>query len=86
MEAPSQIAVGIDDEKVIGGPVKAISAKARYLVVLEPGKYNQNDISKRIARELFEMSSTTNKKTIKRALTIDHIAKFVPPGTSDIVT
>ena len=86
LEAPSQIAVGIDDEKVIGGPVKAISANAKYLVVLEPGKYNQNDISKRIARELFEMSSATNKKTIKRALTIDHIAKFVPPGTSDMVT
>jgi len=86
LEAPSQIAVGIDEEKVIGGPVEAISANARYLVVLEPGKYNQNDISKRIARELFEMSSAANKKTIKRALTIDQIAKFVPAGTSDIVT
>ena len=71
---------------MIGGPVEAISTNAKYFVVLEPGKYNQNDISKRIARELFGMSTANDKKSLKLSLTIDHIAKFVPPGTSDIVT
>lgn len=86
MEAPAQIAIGVDDEKVIGGPVEAISTSAKYFVVLEPGKYNQNDISKRVARELFGMSTANDKKSLKLFLTIDHVAKFVPPGTSDVVT
>jgi predicted ribosome quality control (RQC) complex YloA/Tae2 family protein len=86
MEAPAQIAIGVDDEKVIGGPVEAISTSAKYFVVLKPGKYNQNDISKRVTRELFGMSTANDKKSLKLFLTIDHIAKFVPPGTSDIVT
>lgn len=85
MVAPTQSAIGVDDEKVIGGPVEAISASAKYFIVLEPGKYNQNDISKRIARELFAMSTANDKKSLKLFLTIDNIVKFVPPGTSDIV-
>jgi predicted ribosome quality control (RQC) complex YloA/Tae2 family protein len=86
MRAPAQIAIGVDAEKVIGGPIEAISSSAKYFVVLEPGKYNQNDISKRIARELLRMATSNDKKSIKLFLTIDHVAKFVPSGTSDIVT
>lgn len=86
MEAPAQIAIGVDGEKVIGGPVDAISTSAKHFVALEPGKYNQTDVSKRVTRKLFEMSTANDKKSLKLSLTIDQVAKFVPPGTSDIVT
>jgi len=75
------IAIGItSDLHLIGGPVSAVSNHAENVVEIVPGRFNQNDIAKKIYR----IFSDAFGRSIKVVASPDQIAKFLPPGESDI--
>lgn len=75
------IVIGItDDMNLIGGPVSAVKKRAGFTVEIEPGRFNQSDIAKKIYR----MFSESFGKSIKVVASPDQIAKFLPPGGSEI--
>ncbi len=78
------IALGILDEekRLIGGPVSAVKTKAQFVIEIEPGEYNQNDLSKKIYRILNDRFEDT--KFIKAIASPDRIAMFLPPGGSRV--
>jgi len=84
LESRAQLAVGILDDKIVGGPVSAITRVARLVVVLEPGKYNPSDLAKMISRELLAAVPEDEKKNLRKIITVDQIAKFLPAGYSEI--
>jgi predicted ribosome quality control (RQC) complex YloA/Tae2 family protein len=70
---------------VIGGPVAAVKARAKYLVEVEPGEFNQGDIAKKVYRHFVEHASQDDSKAIRQAASPDKVAPFLPPGESRIV-
>jgi len=80
-DVPVGIAIGItDDLHLIGGPVSAVSNHAGNVVEIVPGRFNQNDIAKKIYR----IFSDALGRSIKVVASPDQIVKFLPPGESDI--
>jgi predicted ribosome quality control (RQC) complex YloA/Tae2 family protein len=80
-----ELAVGLELEKetrVIGGPITAVKANGNYLFEIIPGKFNQNDLSKKIYRQYTEMIK--DQKFLKQIASPDLIAMIMPPGESDI--
>ncbi|BDC36393.1 MAG: fibronectin-binding domain-containing protein [Candidatus Methanoliparum thermophilum] len=82
---------------VIGGPKSAISKRAKYIVELEPGELNPNDVAKRIyryfmkeIRDITKRSFVNHKPLVcdipKKLFTQEDIANFMPPGNSRIIT
>lgn len=69
---------------VIGGPVAAVRARARYSVTLEPGEFSQGDIAKKIYRLLMERASEEDARAIRQAASPDRISPFLPPGESRV--
>jgi predicted ribosome quality control (RQC) complex YloA/Tae2 family protein len=84
LESRAQLAVGILDDKIVGGPVSAITRVAQLIVVLEPGKYNPSDLAKMISRELLAAAPEDEKKNLRKIITVDQIVKFLPAGYSEI--
>jgi len=75
------IAVGITDGlELIGGPVSAVKKRAGYVIEIVPGRFNQNDLAKKIYRTY----SDAFGRQIKVVAPPDQIARFLPPGGSDI--
>ncbi|NOQ33924.1 MAG: DUF814 domain-containing protein [Methanosarcinales archaeon] len=75
------IAIAItSDLRLIGGPVSAVSNQAENVVEIVPGRFNQNDIAKKIYR----IFSDALGRSIKVVASPDQIVKFLPPGESDI--
>ncbi|MGZ4931841.1 MAG: ribosome rescue protein RqcH [Halobacteriota archaeon] len=85
LESHMQLAIGVSKDMVIGGPVQALRESARPSVIVEPGKYNQNDIAKLIVRELLVRVKEDERKALRKLITVDDVIKFVPPGTSYIL-
>ncbi len=87
-DVPVRAAVGIrfDDSGcyVIGGPVEAVKARAKYIVVIEPGELNQGDAAKKIYRYFTEHASQDDSKVIRQAASPDRIMMFMPPGETRI--
>jgi len=84
-DVPLEVALGIelDEEKrLTGGPVGAVKKRAQYVIEIEPGEFNQNDLSKKIYRILNERFE--DKKLIKAIASPDRIAMFLPPGGSRV--
>ena len=71
---------------VIGGPVAAVKARAKYSVVVEPGEFSQGDIAKKIYRYFLEHAGEDDAKAIRQAASPDKVSPFLPPGESRIVT
>lgn len=69
-----------DEKRLIGGPVTAVRKTAQFIIEVEPGEFNQNDISKKIYRLLNDKFE--DKKIIKAIASPDRIAMFLPPGGS----
>lgn len=86
LDAQMQLAIGVFEDMVIGGPVQALRKSARPIVMVGPGKYNQNDIAKLIVRELLARVNDDERKALRKIITVDDVIKFVPPGTSDILS
>jgi predicted ribosome quality control (RQC) complex YloA/Tae2 family protein len=80
------VAVGITCEpqtRVIGGPPSAIVPRAETSIEVEPGRYAQNDIAKRIYREFRERFADT--AFVRKVASPDLIQEFLPPGGSRMV-
>ena len=82
---PINAAIGIDKKvpRVIGGPITAINNHGTNIVKLSPGKFNQNDIAKKIYRLWIDSGSDTS--FMRGIASPDKIAKMLPPGGSEIV-
>ena len=80
------VAVGITCEpttRVIGGPPSAIVPRAETAVEVEPGRYAQNDMAKRIYRVFRERFNDTS--FVRKVASPDLIQEFLPPGGSRMV-
>ncbi|MBP1909845.1 ribosome rescue protein RqcH [Methanolobus bombayensis] len=78
-------AIGLELEgntRVIGGPGSAVRKHGQHVVEVVPGKYNQNDIAKKIYKLYVEKLKEPN--FVKQIASPDKIAMMLPPGESDI--
>ncbi|QZA87836.1 NFACT family protein [Salinarchaeum sp. IM2453] len=79
------VAVGITCEpetRVIGGPSDGIKEETVTHIEVEPGRYAQGDVAKRIYREFQERFKDTS--FVRSIASPDLIQHFLPPGTSRI--
>ncbi|MFB6299858.1 MAG: ribosome rescue protein RqcH [Halobacteriales archaeon] len=79
------VAVGImcePETRVIGGPPSAIDDRTTTSITVEPGRYAQNDIAKRLYREFRERF--TDETFVRKVASADRIQEFLPPGGSRI--
>ena len=85
-DTPVGVAVGIQCEpwtRVIGGPQSAIEDSAVTTIAVEPGRYAQADVAKRIYRQFRERF--TDEAFVRKVASPDRIQHFLPPGGSRIV-
>ncbi len=79
-------AVGIlcePETRVIGGPPSAITNRVEISIEVEPGRFAQGDVAKRIYREFREAFDDT--AFVRKVASPDKIAEFLPPGQSRII-
>jgi predicted ribosome quality control (RQC) complex YloA/Tae2 family protein len=80
-----EVALGLEmdeENRLIGGPVSAVKKRAQFVIEIEPGEFEQSDLSKKIYRMLNEKFE--DKKFIKAIASPDRIAMFLPPGGSRV--
>ena len=82
---PLGIAIGIGPSGVIGGPPTAVEPRAPIRVLLRPGQFEPNDMARRVLRALREQEGTDGGRGARAVLNTEAVARFVPPGGSDIV-
>lgn len=84
-DVPVSSAVGLElgkETRVIGGPLSAVKARAEHVIELVPGKFNQNDIAKKIYRIYVEKLEDVH--FVKQIASPDKIAMMLPPGGSEL--
>jgi predicted ribosome quality control (RQC) complex YloA/Tae2 family protein len=72
-----------EEKRLIGGPVSAVRNIAQIVMELEPGEFEQNDLSKKIYRMLTDKFE--DKRLIKEIASPHKIAMFMPPGRSRVM-
>jgi len=80
-----ELAVGLEfrpETRVIGGPISAVTANGSYVCEIVPGKFNQNDLSKKVYRLYTDLIK--DQKFLKQIASPDLIAMVMPPGESDV--
>ncbi|WP_316558809.1 ribosome rescue protein RqcH [Methanimicrococcus stummii] len=80
-----ELAVGLEfkpETRAIGGPISAVTKNGSYVCEIIPGKFNQNDLSKKIYRAYTDLIK--DQKFLKQIASPDLIAMVMPPGESDI--
>lgn len=85
-DTPVGVAVGLQCEgetRVIGGPPSAIAPRTEITIRVEPGRFAQGDVAKRIYRRFRE--TFTDETFVRKVASPDQIQHFLPPGTSRIV-
>ncbi|MFC7134387.1 MULTISPECIES: ribosome rescue protein RqcH [Salinibaculum] len=85
-DTPVGVAVGITCEpetRVIGGPADPIVDRAETAIEVEPGKFAQNDIAKRLYREFRDRFA--DDSFVRKVASPDRIQEFLPPGGSRMV-
>jgi hypothetical protein len=70
------------ETRVIGGPVSAVRQHGQHVIELVPGKFNQNDIEKKVYKMYVDTLKEVN--FVKQIASPDRIAMMLPPGESDI--
>ncbi|WP_410508708.1 ribosome rescue protein RqcH [Methanosarcina hadiensis] len=85
-DVPLGIAVGLElkggETRVIGGPASAVRKNGDYILEIFPGKFNQNDISKKIYR--IYADELNDPRFVKQIASPDQVAMMIPAGESDI--
>lgn len=84
-DIPLGIAVGLElkgETRVIGGPAFAVRKHGDYILEIIPGKFNQNDISKKIYR--IYADELNDPRFVKQIASPDQIAMMIPAGESDL--
>ncbi|WP_440945885.1 ribosome rescue protein RqcH [Methanosarcina sp. T3] len=84
-DIPLGIAVGLElkgETRVIGGPASAVREHGDYILEIVPGKFNQNDISKKIYR--IYADELDDPRFVKQIASPDQIAMMIPAGESDL--
>jgi predicted ribosome quality control (RQC) complex YloA/Tae2 family protein len=84
-DTPVGAAVGITCEpetRVVGGPPEPIQTQAETAIRIEPGRYAQGDLAKRLYRTFRERFADTS--FVRKVASPDEIQKFMPPGTSRV--
>ncbi|WP_247729108.1 ribosome rescue protein RqcH [Halovivax limisalsi] len=84
-DTPVGVAIGVQCEpwtRVIGGPPAAIADRSVTTIAVEPGRYAQGDVAKRIYRELRERFA--DESFVRKVASPDRIQHFLPPGGSRI--
>jgi predicted ribosome quality control (RQC) complex YloA/Tae2 family protein len=79
------VAVGVACEpetRVLGGPPEPVAARTETHVEVEPGRYAQGDVAKRVYRTFRERFADTG--FVRKVASPDRIQHFLPPGTSRI--
>jgi len=71
-----------EEKRLIGGPVGMVKKRAKFVIEIEPGEFNQNDLSKKIHRMMNDKFE--DKRLIKNVASPDKIAKLLPPGGSRV--
>ena len=85
-DTPVGVAVGITCEpetRVIGGPPAPIRERAETVIEVEPGKYAQNDVAKRLYREF--RGRFADESFVRKVASPDLIQEFLPPGGSTML-
>lgn len=85
-DVPLGIAVGLElkggETRVIGGPASAVRKNGDYILEIVPGKFNQNDISKKIYR--IYADELDDPRFVKQIASPDQVAMMIPAGESDL--
>ncbi|WP_158854195.1 ribosome rescue protein RqcH [Halorhabdus sp. CUG00001] len=85
-DTPVGVAVGITCEpetRVVGGPPSAIRDQAETSITVEPGRFAQNDIGKKLYREF--KGRFADETFVRKVASPDLIQEFLPPGGSRMV-
>ena len=74
-----------ESPRVIGGPSAAIARKTSRYVTLRPGIFEPNDIAKKVVRALRGLLPEAERGGLRRVLSTESVAAFVPPGGSEVI-
>ncbi len=66
-----EVAIGLVDDEIIGGPVSAVENKTKKFVVIQIGRKKKSDLAKKIKHKLNDGE-------------LDEISKFLPAGGGEI--
>jgi hypothetical protein len=61
-----------------------IRSRTKTFAELKPGRFEPNDVAKKVLRQLREKITPEEEKLLKGILNTESVAAFVPPGGSDI--
>ncbi|PSQ56911.1 hypothetical protein BRD18_08170 [Halobacteriales archaeon SW_7_71_33] len=84
-DTPVDVAVGVQCEpstRAIGGPADPVEERAETTMRVEPGRFAQGDVAKRVYREFRERFA--DESFVRKVASPDRIQHFLPPGTSRI--
>jgi predicted ribosome quality control (RQC) complex YloA/Tae2 family protein len=81
---PLAVAIGFGPRGVIGGPPGAVAPRAEVAVTLRPGPFEPNDTARQVLRTLRERLGTDGGRSAKAVLNTEAVARFVPPGGSEV--
>ncbi|MBP7120219.1 MAG: ribosome rescue protein RqcH [Methanolinea sp.] len=87
-DVPLGVAIGFQkapEAGVIGGPPATVKTRAPLHVELRPGRFEPNDIAKKVLRILKDRLPPDEQKGYRGILNTEAVAAFVPPGGSDIM-
>jgi predicted ribosome quality control (RQC) complex YloA/Tae2 family protein len=88
-DVPLAVSIGLaggERPRVIGGPPAAVAQRTVHRITLRPGIFEPNDIAKKVVRALREMLPGDTGGGLRRALSTEAVAAFVPPGGSEVVS
>jgi predicted ribosome quality control (RQC) complex YloA/Tae2 family protein len=81
---PVGVAIGYGPAGVVGGPPSAVEPRTEASVLLRPGPFEPNDTARQVLRTLRERLGGDGGRSAKAVLNTEAVARFVPPGGSEV--